>query len=177
MLRSGQVEQIVKVLPVPHADARDAFRGGALLIFLHQCRDSPIRDSFELRGLHVVEGGRGIIAVLALPQTDNLAHIFGAQIAAQFNGCAPKSIGIDLVTVEKLLGLLGSLVYRTVTSMNDLVVGKDRAGRPAAQPPGNVAGNGSLETQGWFQDRRGAQPDPFRTFERTTLPSQRRAAQ
>jgi len=44
--------------------------------------------------------------------------------------------------------------------MNDLVLGKDRAGRPAAQPPGNVAGNGSLETQGWFKI--GAERSPIR---------------
>ena len=44
--------------------------------------------------------------------------------------------------------------------MNHLVVGEDRAGRPTVPPAGHVAGNGSLETQGWFKI--GAERSPIR---------------
>ena len=35
--------------------------------------------------------------------------------------------------------------------MNDVVVGEDRAGRPAAPAAGHGAGNRPLETKRWFE--------------------------
>jgi hypothetical protein len=115
-----------------------------------------------LRGLHVVEGERGIIAVLAHPQTDKIAHIFGAQIAAEFNGCACKIDRDRLGDRREVIGTIGISLdaYRAETSVNNLVVGEDRAGRPTAPPARHVAGNGSLETQGWFKI--GAECSPIR---------------
>jgi hypothetical protein len=116
-----------------------------------------------LRGLHVVEGERGIIAVLAHPQTDKIAHIFGAQIAAEFNGCACKIDRDRLGDRREVIGTVGISLdaYRAVTSMNDFVVGEDRAGRPAAPAAGHGAGNRPLETKCWFEI--GAERDTIRS--------------